>query len=177
MSDTELAVRRRRARANYPARTLARALERDPQSTPEEQRRRLQVALVSMKRLRDRDFLEQLVAAQMTALHDWAMGTLGRAGATSDDRTAQGYLHHSTRLLNTFIRLAAMRTRSSAATAAPELQATLWSPEEPEWSKRIHEGRWQEDEEIRAWLRHQAVNDPAFRARILAAAADAEAQP
>lgn len=177
MSDTEFAVRRRRARANYPARTLARALERDRQAPPEEQRRRLQVALVSMKRLRDRDFLEQLMAAQMTALHDWAMGTLGRAGATSDDRTAQGYLHHSTRLLNTFIRLAAMLKRPSADKAAPTPQAASSSPEEPEWSKRIHEGRWQEDEEIRAWLRHELVNDAKFRARILAAAADAEGQP
>lgn len=41
MSDAEPDMRRRRTRADYPTRTLARALERDPQLTPEEQLRRL----------------------------------------------------------------------------------------------------------------------------------------
>lgn len=92
-----------------------------------------------MKILHDREFPGRRTAAQMTALHDLAMGTLRRASATSDDRTAKDNLYHSTRPLNTVIRLAAIRKRPSAATAAPKSQATFWSPEVQERSKRIHE--------------------------------------
>jgi hypothetical protein len=190
MNETETAApRRRRARANYFARSLVRALDPAVGAAERAEERRAAVALV--KRLPRGEGVGEMIAAQMTVVHDWAMGTLARAGEPRpDDWVTQRYLHRASQLFNVFVRqteaLAKCRREAQAAGAPqpspqPSPAAREREPgeaarevvhtwQEPEWSKKLDQGLWKGDPQIEAWLKQQAIEDPAFRNRLLAAA-------